>query len=43
MIRVAFGTTDVFTGTIVAGDELIVGADGKLTKLVTPGHSPQKK
>jgi len=30
-------TTDVFTGTINAGDELMVGADGKLTKLVTPG------
>ncbi len=30
-------TTDVYTGTIAAGDELMVGADGKLTKLVTPG------
>jgi len=30
-------TTDVFSGAIVAGDELMVGADGKLTKLVTPG------
>jgi len=30
-------TTDVFTGAVNAGDELMVGADGKLTKLVTPG------
>ena len=30
-------TTDVFTGAIVAGDDLMVGADSKLTKLATPG------
>ncbi len=30
-------TTDVFSGAIAAGDDLMVGADGKLAKLATPG------
>ncbi len=30
-------TTDVYEGAIVAGDDLMVNANGKLDKLATPG------